>query len=257
MFLPMITVVAGLFGSGKTTWISQKIRDVPSVEKVIYFCPGTGNVPIDQTKIATEFPNLKLFGDGQEIEFLYQIPTADSVYIELGSYLQLDSVSKILDHLTYHAIAVIPPELKNSEYNHWANEIIYGAPAPMIIGENLWRVGTTGQVIDENSLEEFWYEVTHGAYGTVIRAKAIFDVNDGRSLYCDFLNGVPEIGFLELDLPRHLQGRPRRFSGIEIVGKNLDETALKSTLSDCCLSESLIFQYQQQVQQILLEGQQV
>jgi hypothetical protein len=253
----MITVVAGLFGSGKTTWISQKIRDVPSVEKVIYFCPGTGNVPIDQTKIATEFPNLKLFGDGQEIEFLYQIPTADSVYIELGSYLQLDSVSKILDHLTYHAIAVIPPELKNSEYNHWANEIIYGAPAPMIIGENLWRVGTTGQVIDENSLEEFWYEVTHGAYGTVIRAKAIFDVNDGRSLYCDFLNGVPEIGFLELDLPRHLQGRPRRFSGIEIVGKNLDETALKSTLSDCCLSESLIFQYQQQVQQILLEGQQV
>ncbi|MEY3221951.1 MAG: GTP-binding protein [Cuspidothrix sp.] len=257
MSLPMITVVAGLFGSGKTTWISQQIRDVPSVEKVIYFCPGTGNVPIDQTKIATEFPNLKLFGDGQEIEFLYQIPTADSVYIELGSYLQLDSVSKILDHLTYHAIAVIPPELKNSEYNHWANEIIYGAPAPMIIGENLWRVGTTGQVIDENSLEEFWYEVTHGAYGTVIRAKAIFDVNDGRSLYCDFLNGVPEIGFLELDLPRHLQGRPRRFSGIEIVGKNLDETALKSTLSDCCLSESLIFQYQQQVQQILLEGQQV
>lgn len=257
MSLPMITVVAGLFGSGKTTWISQKIRDVPSVEKVIYFCPGTGNVPIDQTKIATEFPNLKLFGDGQEIEFLYQIPTADSVYIELGSYLQLDSVSKILDHLTYHAIAVIPSELKNSEYNHWANEIIYGAPAPMIIGENLWRVGTTGQVIDENSLEEFWYEVTHGAYGTVIRAKAIFDVNDGRSLYCDFLNGVPEIGFLELDLPRHLQGRPRRFSGIEIVGKNLDETALKSTLSDCCLSESLIFQYQQQVQQILLEGQQV
>ncbi|MBE9233448.1 GTP-binding protein [Cuspidothrix issatschenkoi LEGE 03284] len=257
MSLPIITVVAGLSGSGKTTWISQQIRDVPSVEKVIYFCPGTGNVPIDQTKIATEFPNLKLFGDGQEIEFLYQIPTADSVYIELGSYLQLDSVSKILDHLTYHAIAVIPPELKNSEYNHWANEIIYGAPAPMIIGENLWRVGTTGQVIDENSLEEFWYEVTHGAYGTVIRAKAIFDVNDGRSLYCDFLNGVPEIGFLELDLPRHLQGRPRRFSGIEIVGKNLDETALKSTLSDCCLSESLIFQYQQQVQQILLEGQQV
>ena len=59
MSLPIITVVAGLSGSGKTTWICQQIRDVPSVEKVIYFCPGTGNVPIDQTKIATEFPNIK------------------------------------------------------------------------------------------------------------------------------------------------------------------------------------------------------
>ncbi|MBD2136347.1 GTP-binding protein [Anabaena sp. FACHB-1237] len=261
MALPKITVVAGLFGSGKTTWISQKLRDIPSLEKVIYFSPGTGNCPIDQTKIATEFPDLKIFGDGQEIEFIYQIPTADSVYVELGSYLELHSISKILDHLNYHTIAIIPPDLKNdlknSEYDSWANEIIYGAPAPSIMVENLWRVVTTSQVIDENSLEEFWYEITHGAYGIVARAKAIFDVNDGRSLYCDFVSGVPEIEFLELDLPRHLQGRPHRFSGIEIVGKNLDETALKSTLSDCCLSESLIFQYQQQVQQILLEVQQV
>ncbi|MFM7408529.1 MAG: GTP-binding protein [Cuspidothrix sp.] len=257
MSFPIINVVAGLSGAGKTTWICSQIRDVPSVEKVIYFCPGTKNIPIDQTKIATEFPELRIFSDGQEVEFIGQIPTADIVYVELGAYLELDSVSKILDHFTYRTIAVIPPELKNSEYDSWASEIIYGAPAPMVVSEKLWRVATTGQVIDENSLDEFWYEITHGAYGIVTRAKAIFDVNDGRSLYCDFVNGVPQIDFLELDLPRHLQGRPQRFSGIEIVGKNLDEAALKSTLSDCCLSESLIFQYQQQVQQILLEGQQV
>jgi G3E family GTPase len=118
-------------------------------------------------------------------------------------------------------------------------------------------VCTTGQVIDENSLEDFWYEITHGAYGEVIRAKGIFDVNDGRSIYCDFVAGVPQTGFLELDLPRYLEGRPQRFSGLEISGKNLDEPALKSTLSDCCLSDYLISQYQQQVKQILLEGQAV
>lgn len=257
MTLPIITVVAGLFGSGKTTWICQQIRDIKSIEKVIYFSPGTGNIPIDQTKIATEFPDLKIFGDGQEIEFLYHIPTADSVYVELGSYLELNSISKILDHLTYQAIAIIPEELKNSEYDSWANEIIYGAPVPTIMVENLWRVETTGQVIDENSLDEFWYEITHGAYGIVTRAKAIFDVNDGRSLYCDFVSGVPQTDFLELNVPRYLEGRPQRFSGIEIAGKDLNETALKATLSDCCLSESMILQYQQQVQQILLEGQQV
>ncbi|MTJ08625.1 MULTISPECIES: GTP-binding protein [unclassified Anabaena] len=257
MNIPIIKVIAGLSGAGKTTWICQQIRDIVSAEKVIYFCPGTGNVPIDQTRIATEFPELNIFGDGQEIEFLHHIPTANSVYVELGSYLELKTISKILDHLTYRAIAIIPPDLQNSEYDSWANEIIHGAPVPTITVENLWRVETTGQVIDENSLDEFWYEITHNAYGTVTRAKAIFDVNDGRSLYCDFVAGVPKIDFLELNLPRYLEGRPQRFSGIEIVGKNLDETTLKATLSDCCLSESLISQYQQQVQQILLEGEEV
>ncbi len=257
MNTPMITVVAGLFGSGKTTWICQQIREIISSEKVTYFSLGTGNIPIDKTKMATDFPDLKIFSDGQEIEFIDHIPTADSVYIELGSYLELKAISQILGNLNYRAVAIIPPDLKNSEYDHWTKEIIYGAPVPSIIIENLWRVETTGQVIDENSLEEFWYEITHGAYGIVTRAKAIFDVNDGRSLYCDFVSGVPQIDFLELDLPRHLQGIPQRFSGIEIVGKNLAETALKETLLDCFLSESLIFQYQQQVRQILLEGQEV
>jgi hypothetical protein len=37
---------------------------------------------------------------------------------------------------------------------------------------------------------------------------------------------------------------------VEIMGSNLDEKALKEILSLYCLSESLIFQYQQQVKQI-------
>lgn len=257
MTIPSITVVAGLSGSGKTNWICQQIRDIKSPEKVIYFSPGTGNVIIDQTRIATEFPGIQVFGDGQEIEFLHQIPQAKEVYIELGSYLELEAISQVLDHLTYKAIAVLPPNCKNSEYHAWADEIIYGAPVPTLTLKQLWRIGSTGQVIDENSLEEYWYEITHNAYGIVTRAKGIFDVNDGRSLYCDFVDGVPSTEFLELDLPRYLEGRPQRFSGLEIMGSNLDETALKETLSACCLSDSLIFQYQQQVKQILLQGQEV
>ncbi|MEA5575889.1 GTP-binding protein [Anabaena sp. UHCC 0451] len=257
MNIPSITVVAGLSGTGKTTWIRQQIRDIKSLEKVIYFSPGTGNVIIDQTCIKTEFPGINCFGDGQEIDFINQIPAADHIYIELGSYLELSTVSQILDNLNYRAVAILPPNYHNSEYHTWTEEIINGASAKIINIENIWRVCTTGQVIDENSLEEFWYEITHGAYGDVIRAKGIFDVNDGRSLYCDFVAGVPQVEFLELDLPRYLEGRPQRFSGLEVVGKNLDEPALKATLSACCLSDSLISQYQQQVKQILLEGQAV
>ncbi|MBE9238496.1 GTP-binding protein [Anabaena aphanizomenioides LEGE 00250] len=260
MNIPSITVVAGLSGTGKTTWIRQQIREIkPSekFEKLIYFSPGTGNVLIDHSCIASEFPGIKVFGDNQEIEFIHHIPEANHIYIELGSYLELSTISQILDNLNYRAVAILPPNDQNSEYHTWTEEIFYGAPVEIIHIENIWRVCTTGQVIDENSLEDFWYEITHGAYGEVIRAKGIFDVNDGRSIYCDFVAGVPQTEFLELDLPRYLEGRPQRFSGLEISGTNLDEPALKSTLSDCCLSDYLISQYQQQVKQILLEGQAV
>ncbi len=47
----------------------------------------------------------------------------------------------------------------------------------------------------------FWYELTQGAYGTVQRAKGIFDVTDGRSLYFDFVAGLSKTTYLELNLP--------------------------------------------------------
>ncbi|MCC5653321.1 GTP-binding protein [Nostoc sp. XA013] len=257
MSRPIITTIAGTSGAGKTTWICQQLRDMTAVDKVIYFSPSTDTVPIDQNRIATEFSGMQVFGEGQEIEFLDQIPQSEAVYIELGFYFELGAVSQILDNLNYHAVAVLPPDLKNSEYHIWANEIVCGASAETITAKTLWRAASSGQVIDENSLEEFWYEITHGGYGIVTRAKSIFDVNDGRSLYCDFVAGVPKTDFLELDLPRYLEGRPQRFSGLEVVGQNLDEAALRQTLSDCCLSEAAILQYQQQVKEILLEGESV
>jgi G3E family GTPase len=257
MSLPIITVVAGSSGAGKTTWVCQQMRDIAAVDKIIYYSPGTGTVPIDQNRIATEFPGMQVFGDGQEVEFFNQIPQAEAVYIELGFYLQLEATTQILDNLTYRAVAVLPPDLKDSEYHSWANEVVCGASTQTITAESLWRAASNGQVIDENSLEEFWYEITHGAYGIVTRAKGIFDVNDGRSLYCDFVAGLPQMDFLELNLPRYLEGRPQRFSGLEVVGENLDEATLRQTLSDCCLSDGLILQYQQQVKEILLEGEPV
>ncbi|NJM71011.1 MAG: GTP-binding protein [Scytonema sp. RU_4_4] len=259
MTQPKITVVAGSAGAGKTTWMTQQIACSAATggvttSHVVYFSPGTGNVPIDQTRLATEFPAVKVFRDGQEVEFLNQLATADAVYIELGFYLELNAVAPMLDNLSYRAIAILPPHLQDSEYHSWAEEIVPGAAIDTnITPTQLWRVPTTSQVIDEDSLHEFWYEITHGAYGQVTRAKGIFDVADGRSLYADFAAGVPSTDFLELDLPRHLEGRPQHFSGIEVCGQNLDEAAMQQTLEDCCLSDAAIWQYQQQVKQILLE----
>ena len=259
MNVPKMTVVAGLAGCGKTTWICQQlakreeefgIRD----ENILYFSPGVGTVPIDKTRLETEFPTVKVFSNGQEVEFLNQLATADAVYIELGFYLELNAVAQILDNLSYRAVAVLPPTFKDSEWHSWAEEVVPGtAIDTSITTTQVWRTATTGQVIDEDSLNEFWYEITHGAYGQVSRAKGIFDVADGRSLYADFVAGIPATDFLELDLPRHLEGRPQRFSGMEVLGQSLDESAIRQTLQDCYLSETALGQYQEQVKQILIE----
>lgn len=78
--------------------------------------------------------------------------------------------------------------------------------------------------------------------------KGIFEVADGQSLHFDFVAGLAETTYTELSLPRWLQGRPDRFSGVEAVGEQLNEAAILQTLKDCCLSEAAIFHYQQQIQ---------
>ncbi|BAZ38544.1 hypothetical protein NIES4101_44830 [Calothrix sp. NIES-4101] len=256
MSITTIRVVAGDAGCGKTTWISQQISTITAkeIKNILYFCPGTGNLPIDQIRLIADFPQIEVFKDGQEIEFIQKIMSANAVFMELPSYLELNAIAQILDNLSYRKVAVISPQIKDSEYHMWAEEIVPGAAVnTSIIPTKLWRVPTQGQVIDEDSLSEFWYEVTNGAYGQVIRAKGIFDVADGRQIYSDFVNGVRSVDFLELDLPRHLEGRPQRFSGVEVLGTDLDEAAMRQTLEDCCLADAAISQYQEQVKQILLE----
>ncbi|MBD2162972.1 GTP-binding protein [Calothrix membranacea FACHB-236] len=251
--IPIITVVAGPVGCGKTTWIEQQLR-LQQQEKVLYFSPGTGAVPIDQTRLGAEFPFVKVFSDSERIEFLNQLTVADAVYLELGFYLELSAVAQILDNLQYHAIALLPPHLQNSEWHDWANEIIPSVNIPNTVSQaRLWRASSTGEVVDESSLAEFWYELTHCAYGTVTRAKGIFNLADGRYLYTDYVAGLPKDDFRELNLPRYLEGRPQRFSGIEVFAENLDEVNVAKTLQDCCLSEAAILHYQEQTKQLLAE----
>jgi len=112
-------------------------------------------------------------------------------------------------------------------------------------------------VLDPASLNTFWYELTNGAYGTVQRAKGIFDVADGRSLYFGFVMGLAETTYLELNLPLWCNGRPDRFSGIEVVGEALDQEAIAETIKACCLEDPVIAYYQQQIKNSLESGDEV
>lgn len=153
-------------------------------------------------------------------------------------------------------VAVLPPGTRHTEWQDWADLVVMGVETGAALSQpHLWRSVLSGQVLDPVSLNTFWYELTHGAYGTVQRAKGIFDVADGRSLYFDFVTGLAETTYLELNLPRWLNGRPDRFSGIEVVGEALEQEAIAQTLRDCCLEEPAIAYYQQQIKDSLEPGE--
>jgi signal recognition particle GTPase len=107
MNVSKIIVVAGMAGSGKTTWIHQQLSLMSSVssESVLYFSPGVGNVPIDQKRLAAEFPFLKVFSDGQEAEFFKLLESAEVALIEQGFYLENHSIEQVLYGLNYKKVA--------------------------------------------------------------------------------------------------------------------------------------------------------
>lgn len=237
-----IIAVAGSPGSGKTTWISQFFQD--QHRPLFYCCPGIGACSVDQARIAYRFPWVNLIPERQAPQILTDLPEQALVYFELGFHLDL--ASPFLASLPCHRVAVLPPGLKESDWHDWADEVIPGneIPVPNLLPE-LWRSPLSGQVFDAPSLDEILRELTGGAYGNVHRVKGIFELPDGRAFHVDFAEGLPGIEYTELNLPRWLEGRPDRFSGIEVMGWNLEQETIAQTILDGCLSDSAIAQYQE------------
>lgn len=250
----LIVVVAGLPGSGKTHWIREQLTQAQP--PIRYFNPGTGSVAIDGIALATAFPQLQVLTEGQESE-LFATGTDTTTYIELPWHLELSTLEPLLQFLNCQRVAIMP---LTEETNNWADEVVLGNQAAQdylsqvesqISQLQIQRGLLTGEIIDWASLTTFWFELIHGAYGEVIRAKAIFDIASGESIYGDFVAGTVNQEFVALDLPQWLEGRPQRFSGFEIVGQDLNKAAITQTIKDCCLPESHIEAYQQQMKQSL------
>jgi Cobalamin synthesis protein cobW C-terminal domain len=257
---PTITVVSGLPGIGKTTWIQQQLNSVAAV--AIYLNLGSGNVAIDATYLTAEIPGLITVSDAELSNFLaHSFPTlaqeqeSCTVYIELGFQIDLASLSLPAALSEYQRVAIVPPNRQQTEWHDWADLVIPGIKtSDTMPHSNLWRSPLSGQVLDPASLNTFWYELTQGAYGAVQRAKGIFDVADGRSLHFDFVAGAAPTRYTNLDVPLWFNGRPDRFSGIEIIGNALDQPAIAQTLKDCCLDDQIIAYYQRQIKDSLESG---
>ena len=243
-----LTLVAGPPGAGKTTWISQFLKD--SSRPLFYLCPGT-QASVDWARIGYRFPWVSLVSDDRAATVLADLPGQSQVFIELGFHLDLES--PFLATLPGRRIAVLPPSLETSEWHSWADEIMPGNHSQTWGSSKLpeiWRSPLTGQVFDPPSLDEVLIELTGGAYGQVMRLKGIFEMPDGQAFYVDFVEGLPGIEYTELKLPRWLEGRPDRFSGLEIVGRNLEQQTIAQTLLASCLADDVLLQYQRQYLQL-------
>lgn len=243
----MIVAVAGPPGVGKTNWIRQQLAAASFQAQ--YFSPGN-TLAIDSTCIAAEFPTVQTLSEGEDYQLLVQTNPTAITYIELGFHLDLSAVELVLSTLdeSYHRVAVLPPNFKDTEWHNWANQVVVGTTVKDNITKlELWRANSSGQVLDPVSLEIFWYELTKGAYGNVTRTKGIFELVDGYAFYFNFVAGMSESSYTQLDLEPWLKGRPQRFSGIEVVGIGLDKETIAQTFKDCCLSDAALNHYQQQI----------
>ncbi|NJL49295.1 MAG: GTP-binding protein [Leptolyngbyaceae cyanobacterium SM2_5_2] len=237
----MITVVAGPCGAGKTTWILQELAQTPT--SAVYVTPEVSTVPIDATRVTARFPQVEIFHRQPETELLQRLAAGVPVYFELG--FQLETNVPLLEAQPCRRIALVAEENRDAGWQLWADEVIRGNQSTLDLqSAQLWRAPLSGQVFDPPSLDTFWQELTQGAYGKVHRAKGIFELADGQAFHFDFVSGLPGSAYTELNLPRWVQGRPSRFSGIEVVGQGLDEGAIATTLKDCYLSDSLLTTHQ-------------
>ncbi|MEL6248912.1 MAG: GTP-binding protein [Cyanobacteria bacterium J06648_16] len=253
---PNITVVAGPPGSGKTTWISQFLSGADA--QLGYLYPGAGAEAVDRLRIGYRFPQVSVIEEAEAPALLMDLPNSAQVYIELGFHLDLATLP--FNGLPCRRVAVVPPSLTESEWHDWADEVVVGNNIEIPQADalpTLWRAPLTGQVFDPPSLDELLIELTGEAYGRVTRLKGIFELPDGQAFYVDFVAGMPGLEYTELKLPRWLEGRPSRPSGLEVVGYDLQQTLIKETLLASCLSDDILAQYQRQYRQHYAQSESV
>lgn len=250
MSSPSLIAVAGPSGSGKTTWISQYLKQPAT--PTYYLCPGLGNASVDLASIDYRFPWIQTIPDTEAQTILSRLSEETVVYVELGFYLDL--ASPVLTSFPCHRVAVVSPETESSQWQNFADEIITGNSVQSSrYGDSpqIWSSPLTGQVFDPPSLETIWMEIIGGAYGQVQRAKGLFELPDGTLIQMDFVDALPGSEYRELNVPRWLEGRPNRFSGIEVVGWNLEESTIKQILLESCLSDQALSQYQSYYQETI------
>lgn len=251
---PSTWLVAGPSGVGKTRWIAQQLQQH---RDPVYIHLGGGSFPLDASLLVSECPHIRLLdGDRASLDLVSHQDAGRPIYLEVGFHVALNSLE--LPLTAVRNVAIVPPHSPGSEWSNWADETVSGLDVPGDLPEEMQRLVLTTEVLDPASLHIFWQELTLGAYGNVQRAKGIFNLADGQVFSFQYVrrgdensdenNPENNSDYRPLNQPRTLDGRPQQFSGLEIVGSQLDRAAIAQTLQDSCLSDATLSQYQAYLQ---------
>jgi len=77
----------------------------------------------------------------------------------------------------------------------------------------------------------------NGAYGDVYRAKALLNVPEGGSYFCNWMVSQQGSQFLPLQILESTSEKPIRTSHLVMQGKSLNSVAMKATINDCILDD--------------------
>ena len=253
--MQQIWLITGPPGCGKTNWIRETLLNHEGTCAYLRLDGATQeslelgrNAGIDHSWLRDQIPQLqelsdpapssKLSSDDHLVlieaqQFSAPTPCADGLDPQIKQQLQRFNLTP--DRTLHFGIDPDLPKQDTLDFTEL----------------EAWHLALQGCVWDPNSLSSFWFELVNGAYGDVYRAKALMNMPDGRSFFCNWMVSQSGSQFLPLQAVAPPTGRPNRLSHLVIQGKGLIPTGIESTIQDCLLSDDVL-----ELQQAPLRDQQ-
>ena len=235
-------LIAGPPGCGKTTWIRETLL---KHEGTCAYLRLEGwshdglevgvNAGIDRTWLIDQIPHLQ----DLSLVGLQDLPSS-------GDRLLLVEVQQFKSLSTSADGGVDPRILKQLSRLHLRPDrtLVFGRDSDLPQQDTLdftqleaWNLDLHGRIWDPNSLSSFWFELVNGAYGDVYRAKALLNVPEGVSYFCNWMVSQQGSQFLPLQSLELTTESPNRTSHLVIQGKSLNQVAMKATINDCILGD--------------------
>lgn len=230
-------LISGPPGCGKTTWIRNRILSHPGSCGYLRLAgyPDEGLVQardggIDLLWLQDQCPGLLDLGDPDLA--LAPRPADQLVLIELPQFhppaeADLAGVDRrVIPQL--EALHLLP-EL----HLHFGRDAVLPCHDTLdFSGLQAWERNLAGFVWDAASLSDVWFELMHGAFGEVSRAKALMNLPGGRSIFCNWIVSRESAQFLPLQTITTPDGPPERLSHLVVQGRDLDPDALEARLAE-------------------------
>ena len=235
-------LIAGPPGCGKTTWIRETLLKHQGdcgylrLDGLSHEGLEAGwNAGIDRTWLIDQIPQLQ----DLSLVGLQELQSSGDRLV-LVEAQQFKSLSTGVDG------GVDPQILQQLSRFHLSPDktLVFGRDSDLPQHDTLdftqleaWNLDLQGRIWDPNSLSSFWFELVNGAYGDVYRAKALLNVPEGGSYFCNWMVSQQGSQFLPLQSLESTTESPNRTSHLVIQGKSLNQVAIKATINDCILGD--------------------